>query len=123
VSVRTALAASLNVPAVRTLVMVSPRDFHRQLLAAGLPLAEGGDYYGYSLALGSAEVPLLGLTNAYRTLANQGRHGEVRWLPRGKGATPSPPRQAVDAQAAFIVGDILSNANARAGTFGTDSLL
>ena len=64
VSVRTALAASLNVPAVRTLVMVSPEAFARQLRAAGLPLRESGDYYGYSLALGSAEVSLLALTNA-----------------------------------------------------------
>jgi penicillin-binding protein 1C len=41
--------------------------------ALGLPLRESGDYYGYSLALGSAEVPLLDLTNAYRALANGGR--------------------------------------------------
>jgi penicillin-binding protein 1C len=58
VSVRTALAASLNVPAVRTLVMVTPDAFHRQLGALGLPLRESGDYFGYSLALGSPEVPL-----------------------------------------------------------------
>ncbi|MBU1361788.1 MAG: transglycosylase domain-containing protein, partial [Gammaproteobacteria bacterium] len=70
VSVRTALAASLNVPAVRTLVMVSPESFARQLNGAGLSLAQGGGYYGYSLALGSAEVSLLSLANAYRTLAN-----------------------------------------------------
>ena len=57
VSVRTALAASLNVPAVRTLVMVTPDAFHRQLGALGLPLRENGDYFGCSLALGSAEVP------------------------------------------------------------------
>lgn len=120
VSVRTALGASLNVPAVRTLVMVSPDAFARQLRAAGLPLAEGGDYYGYSLALGSAEAPLLALANAYRTLANQGRHGEVRWLPGPKAAAT---RQALDARAAFIVGDILADPNARARTFGTDSLL
>ncbi|RYY72411.1 MAG: penicillin-binding protein 1C, partial [Comamonadaceae bacterium] len=68
VSVRTALASSLNVPAVRTLVMVTPEAFARQLRSAGLPLREGGDYYGYSLALGSAEVSLLALTNAFRTL-------------------------------------------------------
>jgi penicillin-binding protein 1C len=75
VSARTALAASLNVPAVRTLVMVSPESFARELRAAGLPLRESGDYYGYSLALGSAEVSLLSLTNAYRMLANGGRYG------------------------------------------------
>lgn len=119
VSVRTALGASLNVPAVRTLVMVSPDAFQRQLRTAGLSLPQGGDYYGYSLALGSAEVPLLALANGYRTLANQGRHGDVRWLPAGK----SPSRQAIDARAAFIVGDILADPNARARTFGTDSLL
>ena len=119
VSVRTALGASLNVPAVRTLVMVSPDAFQRQLRSAGLPLPQGGDYYGYSLALGSAEVPLLALANGYRTLANQGRQGEVRWLPAPKAAT----RQAIDPRAAFIVGDILADPNARARTFGTDSLL
>jgi penicillin-binding protein 1C len=74
VSARTALGASLNVPAVRTLVMVSPDAFHKQLKAVGLPLKESGDYYGYSLALGSSEVSLLSLTNAYRTLANGGRY-------------------------------------------------
>ena len=59
VSVRAALGASLNVPAVRTLVMVSPDAFAKQLKTLGLPLKEGGDFYGYSLALGSAEVSLL----------------------------------------------------------------
>jgi len=38
VSARTALAASLNVPAVRTLVMVGPDPFFAQLAAVGLPL-------------------------------------------------------------------------------------
>lgn len=126
VSVRTALAASLNVPAVRTLVMVSPESFARQLQAAGLPLRESGGYYGYSLALGSAEVSLLALTNAYRTLANGGRFGETRMLPAAAPAPaqrtpPAPP--AIDPRAAFIVGDILSDANARTRTFGVDSVL
>ena len=126
VSVRTALGASLNVPAVRTLVMVSPEAFARQLRAVGLPLRETGDYYGYSLALGSAEVPLLALTNAYRTLANGGRFGEVTLRPAaspGKAPAVATAAPALDARAAFIVGDILSDPNARARTFGTDSVL
>lgn len=125
VSARTALAASLNVPAVRTLVMVSPDAFSRQLRALGLPLKESGDYYGYSLALGSAEVSLLNLTNAYRALANGGRYGPVATaLPNPKlkiQAQPTTP--AIDPRAAFIIGDILSDPNARARTFGTDSVL
>ena len=132
VSVRTALAASLNVPAVRTLVMVGPEPFFRQLAAVGLPLRESGGYYGYSLALGSPEVPLLHLTNAFRTLANGGRAGAVALqAPIGpSGARAKPPNKAaaqaapaLDARAAFIVGDILSDGNARARTFGTDSVL
>ncbi|MFP8781307.1 penicillin-binding protein 1C [Hydrogenophaga sp. RWCD_12] len=122
VSVRTALASSLNIPAVRTLAMVSPEDFAAQLVRLGLPLREGGDYYGLGLALGSAEVTLLSLTNAYRTLANQGRQGPVApLLASQRGAVGGSA--VLDPGAAFIVGDILSDANARAATFGTDSLL
>jgi penicillin-binding protein 1C len=130
VSVRTALGASLNVPAVRTLVMVSPDAFHQQLNALGLALQETGDYYGYSLALGSAEVSLLQLSNAYRALANGGRFSptQTALVPAavaGGSASPGAIRSHVvlDPRAAFIVGDILSDSNARARTFGTDSLL
>jgi len=114
ISVRTALASSLNVPAVRTIVMVSPQAFQRQLARFGMDLPESGDYYGYSLALGSGEVTLLALTNAYRALANGGVYGAV-----GK-----PPGQRVlDAGTAYIIADILSDANARTKTYGTDSIL
>ncbi|MGJ7508060.1 penicillin-binding protein 1C [Variovorax sp. GT1P44] len=121
VSTRTALAASLNVPAVRTLVMVSPDAFARQLRSAGMALAQSGDYYGYSLALGSAEVSLLALTNGYRTLANGGRFGETRFMVAQRPLRRDVP--AIDPRAAFIVGDILSDTNARARTFGLDSVL
>ncbi|MDW5443635.1 penicillin-binding protein 1C [Polaromonas sp. SM01] len=119
VSARTALGASLNVPAVRTLVMVSPDAFHKQLKEAGLPLKESGDYYGYSLALGSSEVSLLALTNSYRTLANGGRFSSTS-LSRNTKPVFTP---AIDARAAFIVTDILADPLARARTFGTDSVL
>lgn len=125
VSVRTALASSLNVPAVRALVMVSPEAFAKQLKSLGLPLKESGDFYGYSLALGSAEVSLLSLTNAYRSLANGGRVSPA-YLTVPKPLTVRPEMtssQAIDPRAAFIVSDILSDSNARARTFGTDSVL
>ena len=129
VSVRTALAASLNVPAVRTLAMVSPDAFFAQLQAVGLPLRESGGYFGLSLALGSSEVQLLQLTNAFRTLANGGRFSAVAPAalpePKQKNQRQNLPTftRALDEGAAFIVGDILSDPNARARTFGTDSVL
>jgi len=119
VSVRQALGSSLNVPAVRTLVMVSPDAFFAQLRRLGLALRESGGYYGYSLALGSGEVRLLELTNAYRALANGGRLSPVAYAP---GARPVLT-QALDAGAAFIVGDMLADSNARVPSFGTDSVL
>ncbi|MCD9122145.1 penicillin-binding protein 1C [Cupriavidus sp. UGS-1] len=120
VSMRAALAGSLNVPAVRTLVMVTPHRFHRRLVALGLPLTEAGDYYGYSLALGSADVSLLTLTNAYRTLANQGRQAPVRM----RLAEPAPrPLAVMSAAATHVIGDVLSDRHARARTFGLDSPL
>ena len=132
VSVRSALASSLNVPAVRTIVMVSPRAFHRQLGLLGIALPQGGDYYGDSLALGSAEVTLLQLTNAYRALANGGRWCDVGQATDAAHALPLPPagegrgegcHQALDPRAAFIASDILADRNARALTFGLDSIL
>ena len=129
VSVRTALAASLNVPAVRTLAMVSPDAFFAQLQAVGLPLRESGGYFGLSLALGSSEVQLLQLTNAFRTLANGGRFSPVAPAalpePKQKNQRQNLPTftRALDEGAAFIIGDILSDPNARARTFGTDSVL
>jgi penicillin-binding protein 1C len=128
VSARTALAASLNVPAVRTLVMVSPESFARSLRATGLPLRESGDYYGYSLALGSAEVSLLSLANAYRMLANGGRYGTTTLTARPPASAADKAKTAaaaplLDPRAAFIVGDILSDPNARTRTFGLDSIL
>lgn len=122
VSVRQALAASLNVPAVRTLVMVTPDAFFEQLRQLGLPLRENAGYYGYSLALGSAEVPLLQLTNAYRALANGGRFAEIA-PPVLSRTHHIPVRQVMSPQAAFVVGDVLSDAQARAATFGLDSVL
>ena len=131
VSARTALAASLNLPAVRTLMMVTPEAFAQQLKRTGLPLKQSGDYFGYSLALGSAEVSLLNLSNAYRTLANTGRYTPLQPLlastsieHRPKHTTAaSLEHQALDPGAAFIVNNILSDPYARAGTFGTDSVL
>jgi penicillin-binding protein 1C len=119
VSVRTALGASLNVPAVRALVMVSPDAFARQLRALGLPLKNEGDYYGYSLALGSADVSLLSLANAYRALANGGRCSATSLRTQ-----PKPVfKDCIHPEASFIVNDILRDPMARARTFGTDSVL
>ena len=121
VSLRTALAASLNVPAVRTLALVGYEPFHRQLRALELDaIGHDADHYGYALALGGAESTLLALTNAYRTLANGGRHSPPVTEP---GVAGSPPRVLIDPRAAYVVADILADPAARAATFSLQNPL
>lgn len=121
VSLRTALAGSLNVPAVRTLTLVGYESFYDRLRALGFDtLRQDADHYGYSLALGGGDVTLLALTNAYRTLANQGRASRASLLPED-----SAPQwvTVADPKSSFIIGNILADSGARATTFGLASPL
>ncbi len=120
VSARTALSSSLNVPAVRTLMLVGTNPFIERLRKLGFDaIADDGDYYGYSLALGSAEVSLWQLTNAYRALANAGK-----WSPLALERAPAPSATPVlDPAAAWIVSSMLSDPMARSLTFGLQNPL
>jgi penicillin-binding protein 1C len=120
VSVRAALSGSLNVPAVRTLMLLGPERFTDRLREFGFEhVVPSGDFYGYSLALGSADVSLRELVNAYRALANGGQWSPLRVLP----APPGRARTVADAGAAWIVTDILSDRGARSASFGLENPL
>jgi penicillin-binding protein 1C len=119
VSVRTALSASLNVPAVRALMLVGADAFVERLRALGFAdITEDGDFYGYSLALGSAEVTLWQLTNGYRSLANGGR-----WSPLIVEKAQSRSAQVSGAASSYVIADILADRLARSPTFGLDNPL
>ena len=121
VSVRTALASSLNVPAVRTLVLVGVEPFRARLQRMGYQgIDRDGDYYGYSLALGSAEVSLWEQVTAYRTLARGGLLTPLRLDPA---ATQAQATRIMPEDASFLVGNILSDRAARVTTFGLASNL
>ncbi|MBI5256956.1 MAG: penicillin-binding protein 1C [Burkholderiales bacterium] len=120
VSARSALAGSLNVPTARLAALLGPEDLFQRLNLAGLQLDQSGGFHGLALALGSADVNLLQLTNAYRMLANRGLWTPV---PGPRGPDARAPRRVFDERAAFQVNDILSDTSARAATFGLDSAL
>lgn len=120
VTVRVALASSLNVPAVKTLNLVGVEAALDVLEAAGFEKLQSAEFYGPSLALGAADVSLYELTNAYRCLANKGVWSPVRLSfdePSG------PARRVLSSQAAFIVLDILSDRESRSRTFSLESPL
>jgi penicillin-binding protein 1C len=121
VSVRTALASSLNVPAVRLLMLAGVEPLRDRLRDFGYgSLGQPGEHYGYSLALGSADVSLLDQANAYRALANGGVWSPVRLRP---GEVAGATRRVLSGAAAYIVSDVLADPAARAPTFGLDGPL
>ncbi len=121
VSVRSALAGSLNVPAVRALVIGGTEAFRDRLWDTGYRgLTEDGQFYGFSLALGSAEVTLLEQAAAYRSFALGGRWSPLRLREEDPRIAP---RRVLSEQASWLVGSILSDPQARSQTFGLDSAL
>ncbi len=123
VSVRTALASSLNVPTVRVAAMLGPEALFDSLNRSGLRLSESAGYHGHALALGSADVALLDLSNAYRMLARQGLYSAVRWQAGTLPPPAAPDRRVLPAAVAWQVADMLADPAARATTFGLDSPL
>jgi penicillin-binding protein 1C len=122
VTSRIALASSLNVPAVKTLTLVGIEPFLNKLRQLGIKgLNESGDFYGPSLALGSADVSLWELTHAYRTLANGGTWSELHLIP-GENRSPKK-KQVFSKETSFLVSDILSDREARSITFGLENPL
>ncbi|HEX2930621.1 MAG TPA: penicillin-binding protein 1C, partial [Candidatus Binatia bacterium] len=120
VTARAALASSLNIPAVKTLGLVGTETFLRKLRELSFGgLTEDQDFYGPSLALGSADVTLWNLVNAYRSFANGGRWSEISYL-AGKQVTE---RRVFSEEGAFLVSSILSDRESRSLTFGLEGPL
>ncbi|HAK59361.1 MAG TPA: penicillin-binding protein 1C [Nitrospiraceae bacterium] len=122
ISARTALASSVNIPAVRTVSLVGVEPFVRQLRSLGFRDLDEEQFYGHSLALGSADVSLWDLVNAYRTLARSGASSELR-LTLGRKDSEQGGTRILSSGAAFIVSDILSDREARSATFSLENPL
>jgi penicillin-binding protein 1C len=123
VSARTALAGSLNVPAVRTLGLVGGDAMVGQLRRFGFAgVTEGGEYYGPSLALGSADVSLWEMVGAYRALATGGVWSPLSLRP-GEGTPKVEGRRVLSEGAVFLVSSILSDRESRGVTFGLENPL
>jgi len=120
VTARVALASSLNIPAVKTLGLVGTASFVKKLKDFGFSNLAEPEQYGPSLALGTADISLWEMVNAYRTLANRGVWTQLR-LSTGKRIQGK--HEALSAASAFIVSDILSDREARSATFSLESPL
>ncbi len=122
VSLRSALACSLNIPAVRALNNIGgPAVLLGRMRQCGF-ISVTGDaaQYGLGLTIGNAEVRLLELANAYAALA---RMGEFRPWRIFADEPLAAARQAGDPRACWLLADILSDNTARIPSFGANSVL
>jgi penicillin-binding protein 1C len=121
--VRDALGNSLNVPAVRTIQYVGVDTFLNHLRDLGIQsLYRHPDYYGDGLALGNGEITLFELVQAYTVLAAQGVYRPLKLL-ADDGSPPPAFRRIFSPEVASLIGNILSDPNARKLEFGEGSLL
>jgi penicillin-binding protein 1C len=130
VRVRTALANSLNIPAIRVLEKVGVPTFLKRLQQLGFThLTESPDYYGLGLALGSGEVSLWELARAYLTLAQLSQQKQpppltaLKTLPLSSSPLSPAPPYLKPSPTWQLIQDILSDPHARALSFGVDSIL
>lgn len=131
VTMRAALANSLNIPAVETLYLVGVKTATEFAQRVGMDSLSDPDRYGLSLVLGGGEVRLVDITSAYGVFAAEGvrhPHRGVLKVTRGEEtlfkADENPQgKQVVESNVARLTTDVLSDNNARALIFGTRSPL
>jgi len=124
-SIRDALAQSVNVPAVKALYLVGEQNAIQNAYNFGLTTLTDPAQYGLSLVLGGGAVHLIDLTEAYSVLSQQGvKHAQTMVLSvtDANGNTlesyQDQTSQVADAQSVNLVNDILSDAAARAPLMG-----
>ena len=123
---RTALASSLNIPAVELLNRLGIERYAAKLTEAGFAAVEAqADDAGLGLALGNAPVSLFELVRAFSIFPNDGRRIELRLFDDDDGDTNDDDKPArhelprvFDADTARIIASILSDKSARALAFG-----
>ncbi|MFT5124981.1 MAG: penicillin-binding protein 1C [Kiritimatiellia bacterium] len=107
VDVREALVRSLNIPFLHLVEQLGLETFHEQLRGLGFAsLDHPAAHYGLSLALGTAEVSLLELTNAYACLARGGRYRSTGFLESGHAVRDE--QTFFSPATAYLVSDILA---------------
>ncbi len=130
-SLKAALAQSINVPSVKLLYLVGMEDALDTARKMGIKTLKGPNQYGLSLVLGGAEVSLLDMTTAYGVFATGGIKNEtvgILEIKDRKGEiveqfTPSDGEEVLNRNTALMISDILSDNVARTPTFGSNSAL
>jgi 1A family penicillin-binding protein len=127
ISVRNALAQSLNIPAVKVMQELGVENSLAALKRLGITTLSNETDYGLSLALGTGESRLTEMTNAYAAFGNKGTQYDIRMITSiedkfGDAVVrerANTGRQVMGEEASFLISDILNDESARAPVFGS----
>jgi 1A family penicillin-binding protein len=130
VTMRQALAQSLNVPSVKTLYLAGIDNTINLAHKMGITTLNDRSRYGLSLVLGGGEVRLVDMVAAYGVFANDGikvPQNFIKKITTGNGIVleeyKKEEQRVLEPQVARLISDILSDNNARGPVFGYNSPL
>jgi len=132
VSMRTALANSLNIPAVKTLALVGLPEALKTAKDLGITTLNQPERYGLSLVLGGGEVKPIEMAGAFAAFADSGIYHQpvsILKVEDHKGKVlyeykkESNRFQAIDPQIAYQISNVLDDDGARTMIFGRNNAL
>ncbi len=116
VATRDALIQSLNIPALLYVQKIGLGNVVQRLREVGLStLDQAAEHYGLSIVIGTCEVTLLDLANAYACLARKGLYRDAACLAQ---AAPGREIRLFSEETAYLVADILSGEERSADAVG-----
>lgn len=126
VTARQALDWSLNIPSIKVMQKVGISATIDQAKSMGITTLKDANNYGLSLAIGSAEVPLVEMTNVYSAFANQGEQYDTSTIYSIEDkfnktiyVDDSTSKQVMSPQGAYLISDILADNATRSVMFGS----
>jgi penicillin-binding protein 1C len=126
---KNSLAESRNIPSIKLIYLTGIENVINTARSMGITTLKNAKYYGLPLALGSGEVKLLEITNAYSVFANNGIYKETTPILRIEDKNgnvleeykDSIGEQIMPDYVASAISKILSNNELRAPSFGLGS--
>jgi 1A family penicillin-binding protein len=130
ISLRNALAQSLNIPAVKVLYLTGLDNAIHLAQQMGLSTISDPDRYGLSLVLGGGEITLLELTNAYGVFANNGIYNKTAGILEVRDVDGSILEKYTQEESSVLpeyvtslISSVLSDEQARVPSYGSHSAL
>ncbi len=131
ITMRSALAQSLNIPSVKTLYLAGVNASIDLAEKMGITTLQNRDRFGLALVLGGGEVKLIDITSAFGVFAIEGKKNEPYGIIKvedDKGNIleehkKETAKQVLDQNVCRIINDVLSDNEARSPMFGASSYL